>query len=135
MLKLSLCQGHLHPARLVSRCQVLLRSQEDYQKTVSRFFSQPMFGVPVSGRPLKMGFRIFVHFIFMQTSTHPVSGKPLKIRSLIFSPAGLWCPGLPKTAKFPISDFCHSLDWSETKRAGCISIWQLDYLAASDTIT
>ena len=109
----------LHPARLVSRCQVLLRSREDYQKTVFGVFSQLVFGVPVSGRPLKIGFRIFVHCIFMQTSTHPVSGRPLKIGSQIFSPAGLRCPGLPKNPKFPISNFRHSLDWSETKRAGC----------------
>ena len=110
----------LHPARLVSRCQVLLRSREDYQKTVFGVFSQLVFGVPVSGRPLKIGFRIFVHCIFMQTSTHPVSGRPLKIGSQIFSPAGLRCPGLPKNPKFPISNFRHSLDWSETKRAGCM---------------
>ena len=58
------------------------------------FFSQPVFGVPVSGRLSKNGFRIFF-------------------------PGGLQCPGLPKTPKFPISDFCHSVDWSETKRAGC----------------
>ena len=119
---------NIHPARLVSRCQVLLRSREDYQKTVFGVFSQLVFGVPVSGRPLKIGFRIFVHCIFMQTSTHPVSGRPLKIGSQIFSPAGLRCPGLPKNPKFQISNFRHSLDWSETKRAGCIQIRRCDCL-------
>ena len=34
-------------------------------------------------------------------------------------PAGLRSAGLPKTPKFPISDFRHSLDWRKTKRAGC----------------
>ena len=83
--------------------QIFIRfaqSREDYmyQKMVFKFFSHSVSGFPVSGRPLKNGSRIFF-------------------------PTGVRFSGLPKTPKFPISDFRHSLDWRKTKRAGCIYIY------------
>ena len=110
----------LHPARLVLWSSVILRSSEEYQKKLSEFFSRLVSGVPVFRRPLQIGFRIFVHCILMHTSSHLVFRTPLKIGSRICFTAGPRCSGLLTTPKFPIFDFCPSLVWRTTKRAGCI---------------
>ena len=126
-------KGLVQPTRLVLWSSVILRSSEEYQKKLSGFFSRLVSSVPVFRRPLQIGFRIFVHCILMHTSSHLVFRTPLKIGSRIFFTAGLRCSGLPKTPKYPIFDFRHSLVWRKTKRAGCMCIWHAELLAITAT--